>query len=422
VNPTVLIATTARWLPTARLTIALANTGFCVYAVCPSNHSIGKTNLVRRIFRYRGLSGLGSFSDAISASKPDLIIPGDDLAAQHLRSIYLELLRKSSAAAPFCKLIERSLGAPESFPILFERAKFIEFASKAGIRVPKTRVIQDVRDLQQWTSQNGLPVVLKADGSSGGVGVRVAGSFKEAESALRSLQKPPLFARAAKRTLIDRDPTLFLPSLLRQRSVVNAQTHVAGREATSTIACWKGEVLATLHFEVVHKTSSSGHATVLRLIENPEMSSAVKKLAQGLNLSGVHGFDFMLENHTGDAYLIEINPRSTQVGHLTLGLGRDIPAALYAAVSGNEVRPATKVTEKDTIALFPQEWIRDPGSIYLQSAYHDVPWDQPELIRAFIGERRKQSAWYAQENRLQGFAAGRLNGNEKSVTNTHGAI
>jgi len=115
----------------------------------------------------------------------------------------------------------------------------------------------------------------------------------------------------------------------------------------------------------------------------------------------------MLEAETGNAYLIEINPRSTQVGHLTLGPGRDIPAALYSAASGQRVRPAPKLTEDKTIALFPQEWIRDPASVFLQSAYHDVPWDRPELIRACVRSRRKQRAWYSQQSRLQAFSLAR---------------
>jgi hypothetical protein len=159
---------------------------------------------------------------------------------------------------------------------------------------------------------------------------------------------------------------------------------------------------------VIHKGVSSGPATVLRLIDNAEMSIAAERMARRLNLSGLHGFDFMLEAQTGNAYLIEINPRSTQVGHLTLGLGRDIPAALYSAVSGQPACPAMKVTNDDTIALFPQEWIRDPASTFLQSAYHDVPWDKPELIRACVHARRKQNAWYSQQSRLQAFSMARL--------------
>ena len=164
---------------------------------------------------------------------------------------------------------------------------------------------------------------------------------------------------------------LVWPSLLRRRPVVNAQAFVAGREATSAIVCWKGAVLASLHFEVVKKASSRGHATVVRLIENAEMSAAAEEMARRLNLSGLYGFDFMLEAETGNTYLVEINPRSTQVGHLSLGPGRDIPAALYAALSGKAVEATPKITEKDTIALFPQEWIRDAESPFLRLAYHD---------------------------------------------------
>jgi hypothetical protein len=189
---------------------------------------------------------------------------------------------------------------------------------------------------------------------------------------------------------------------------VNAQAFVAGREATSAVACWKGQVLASLHFEVLNKAESAGHATVVRLIENAEMSVATERIVRRLNLSGLHGFDFMLEAQTGNAHLIEINPRATQVGHLTLGPGRDLPAALYAAVSEQALQTAPKVTDNETIALFPQEWARDPGSTYLQSGYHDVPWDEPELVRACVRSRHKWSAWHSQRTSIQTLSAVRL--------------
>jgi hypothetical protein len=408
VQPTVLIVTTARWFPTARLAVALASAGFTVDAVCPARHPIAKTGSVRHTYRYNGLNAVASFAEAIAAAKPDLIVPGDDLSTQNLHGLYAREKGRGRDGEATCALIERSLGAPENFDVPYARTRFIELAREVGVRVPKTAVINNAADLRAWAAQTSLPVVLKADASSGGDGVRVAHTLAEAERAFRILQAPPLLARAAKRALVDRDVNLVWPSLLRRRSVVNAQTFVEGREATTAVACWKGEILAVLHFEVVNKGISSGPATVLRLIENSEMSSAAEKMVRRLNLSGLNGFDFMLESHTGDAYLIEINPRSTQVGHLTLGLGRDIPAALHSAVTGEAARPAPKVTNDDTIALFPQEWIRDPASPFLQSAYHDVPWDKPELIRACVSIRKKEQAWYSQQNRLQAFSLARM--------------
>jgi acetyl/propionyl-CoA carboxylase alpha subunit len=277
----------------------------------------------------------------------------------------------------------------------------MELAGQEGIRVPKSEVVRNTDDIRKSITQMGFPIVLKANATSGGDGVSIVHTLQEAEHALRALAAPPLLARAAKRALIDRDMTLVWPSLLRRRYVVNAQAFVAGREATSAIACWKGAVLASLHFEVLKKQDAGGPSTVLRLIENPEMSAAAEKIARRLELSGLHGFDFMLEAQTGNAYLIEINPRATQVGHLTLGPGRDLPAALYAAVSGEMIRTAPKVTENDTIALFPQEWIRNPASAFLRSGYHDVPWEEPELVRDCIRRRSNKTAQYLQQRWIE---------------------
>ena len=399
-KPKVLLATTCRWFPTARLGMALANAGCVVDAVCPSGHPLSRTGAVHQTHVYNGLAPLTSFADAIAAAKPEIIVPGDDLATWHLQHLYRRE-QGSTKRGTLCALIEHSLGAPESFPIVNSRSAFMELAHTERIRAPKAEVIRNIDDLKTWVARMGFPTVLKANGTSGGDGVRIVHTLDQAELALRTLQAPPLLARAAKRALLDQDKTLVWPSLLRRRSVVNAQAFVAGHEATSTIACWKGSILASLHFEVINKASSAGHATVVRLVENAEMSAAVEKMTRRLGLSGLYGFDFMLEVDTGNAYIIEINPRATQVGHLSLGLGHDLPAALYAALSGKAVQAAPKVTEKDTIALFPQEWIRDPESAFLQSGYHDVPWEEPEFVRDCVNNHRKQSAWYSRSGRKQ---------------------
>jgi biotin carboxylase len=278
-------------------------------------------------------------------------------------------------------------------------------AEQEGIRVPKTKRISNHSDLKNWISTTGFPSVLKANGTSGGDGVRVVDTREEAEHAFKTLQSPPLLARAAKRALLDRDATLVWPSLLRRRSEVNAQAFVSGHEATSSFVCFKGVVLACLHFEVLGKADSAGPATVLRRIDHPEMAAAVEKIAHKLNLSGIHGLDFMLEAQTNNAYLLEINPRATQIGHLTFGAGCDLPAALFSCITGNELQPAPRVSDNNTIALFPREWLRDPQSKYLVSAYHDVPWEEPDLILACVGKHGQQSIGHLQEAWQQKTAA-----------------
>ncbi len=397
-KPTVLIATTCRWMPTARLAMALAKVGFSVEAVCPSGHPISKTRAARKLYTYRGLSPVASFSEAIHSANPDIIVSGDDLATWHLERLYHQEKSNGNSGKKICDLIERSFGPPESFPVVYSRAAFMELAEQEGIRVPKTKLLSTRADLKTWISAAGFPSVLKANGTSGGDGVRVVETREEAEQAFKTLQAPPLLARAAKRAILDRDRTLVWPSLLRRRSTVNAQAFVQGHEATSAFVCSKGVVLACLHFEVLRKTDSAGPATVLRRIDHPEMAAAVEKMARRLNLSGVHGLDFMLEAETNNAYLIEINPRATQVGHLCFGAGRDLPAALLSSVTGSEVPPSPRVSDNDTIALFPREWLRDPQSKFLVSGYHDVPWEEPDLILACVGKLGQQSLGHLQES------------------------
>ena len=407
-KPTILIAATSQWFSTARLAMALADAGCIVDGVCPPRHPLRTISVLRKVHTYHGLTPIHSFSEAISASKPHLIIPGDDLSAQHLHTIYQRECGEGKATSPARAVIERSLGPGDSFPIVYARTKFLELAKSEGVRVPQTQVISDLEDLQNWLEHSGFPTVLKANGTSGGEGVRVVRTQYEAEAAFRRLQAPPMVARALKWALVDRDMTLVWPTLLRRRSVVNAQVFVEGREATTLVACWNGTVLAALHLEVLNKQNAAGPATVMRVVEHPEMQTAAEKMVRRLNLSGLHGFDFMLESGTGNAYLIEINPRATQVGHLTLGPGRDLPAALYAAVSGETYQAAPRLTESDTIALFPGEWLRNPESAFLRAAYHDVPWREPQLIRAGVRKPKTWSDSYLQQKWIRVFSGAKL--------------
>jgi hypothetical protein len=408
VKPTVLVATTSRWIPTARLAVALAQAGFIVKAVCPSSHQLSKTTAVEKLYPYTGVSPVSSFAHAITSANPDLIVPGDDFATLHLHHLHSREEKRGAAGTQICDLIERSLGKGEGFSIVEERTRFAQMAQEEGILGPPTEVITNECDLERFASRIGFPMVLKVNATSGGEGVRVAGTIEDAKREFRALCAPPVLARVAKRVVIDQDDRLVWSALLRRRPVVNAQGFVVGREATSLVACWQGRVLASLHFEVLQKTDSAGPATVLRLIDNSEMALAAEKTVRRLGLSGLNGFDFMLEANTGKTHLIEINPRATQVGHLTLGADHDLPAALYSAVSNQAPRPAPKMTDNNTIALFPGEWLRDPASAYLISAYHDVPWQESELVRACAQTRRKEKGWYSQRSWTGALSTARL--------------
>src|SRR5262249_53298322 len=116
------------------------------------------------------------------------------------------------------------------------------------------------------------------------------------------------------------------------------------------------------------------------------------------NLSGFIGFDFILDS-SGQAWIIEMNPRVTPICQLSLADGTNLTATLYAHMVGRVPLPETTSFTPELIALFPDEVLRLPSSEYLQWCRHDVPWDEPELVCTLlsqalrIGIRRRVRAW-----------------------------
>jgi hypothetical protein len=105
--------------------MALANAGFTVDAVCPSEHPLSATSALRRSHSYRGLSPLDSIVAALASANPDLLIPCDDLATRQLHEIHRARSRETQGPA-MRALIERSLGAPESFPMVYAERRSLK--------------------------------------------------------------------------------------------------------------------------------------------------------------------------------------------------------------------------------------------------------------------------------------------------------
>ena len=327
-------------------------------------------------------------------AQPDVIVPCDDLSAIHLHRLYLDLSQPGKTETRTIAVLRRSLGPHTSFPILDSRSNLMVLARSLGVRVPESSVVTK-DNLTEWLSRNGLPAILKADGSAGGRGVQVVRTVSRAQQAFAELSAPPIAARAIKRALCDQDRTLLTPWIQRRAPVVNAQVLVPGRDATISVACWEGEIVAALAVEVIKTQSPGGPSSVLRLIDSPEMSRSAEKIVNKLALSGLLGFDFILGEQNGYATLIEMNARATQICHLPMGTHHDLPVALSAIAGGDPIPATNPISDRAVIALFPQEWGSDPTSAYLSTAYHDVPWQEPRLVKACIDFYTAQRTWYS---------------------------
>jgi len=124
------------------------------------------------------------------------------------------------------------------------------------------------------------------------------------------------------------------------------------------------------------------------LLRDEEIETASRLLAKRLGLSGFHGLDFVIEDSTQQAYLIEMNPRATQLGHLNVCPRGNLADVLAAKVMNRTASPAAGALriQSETIALFPHAWKTDPENELLSTGYHDVPWEQPALVRELMGK------------------------------------
>ena len=396
-KPQVLLLATQRWANGARLGLALRAAGFRVSIWSPAGHPFLLTDAFDRHFAYGALEPLATLEAALLAGGPDLIVPCDDLATHYLQRLAARA-QHVAYLHHILAVIERSLGPATGLERLTARAHVVNVASAAGIPVPTTTRLHSAAELREWFSIHGFPAYLKADGSSGGMGVRPVHTYAEAQMAFATLDAPPRTLRTLKRLAIDRDTTLLGPMVRRQRPILSVQRGVAGVDANSAIFCWQGRVLASITVKVLATSYERGPSTVVQRIHNPAMEHAAHVLAAELQLSGFYGLDFVLDEQSGTPWLLEMNSRATQIAHLAMGPGHDLAIAAFAAVTGvaRQVRPL--LTEMEIIALFPQEWQRDPASPLLATAYHDVPWEAPALVRSFVNQRPGWRNWFSQQH------------------------
>jgi hypothetical protein len=380
-RPLVLIVAAKWWPLSARLAIAFLRDGCRVRAVCPAGHPLTYVSGLDGVDHYAGIDSITSLRRAMVKCRPDIVVPCDDGVVAQLHALY-------GLEPSLDQLIEDSLGAPKSYPIAASRYRFLLTASDLGILVPKCVRVGRAEDLVTWHEHVSSVGVLKVDGECGGNGVRICGSLDEFMLAWRELQTRVGPAASWKRFAIDRDPlALWMRRNASAAREVTIQQLIKGRPANSMLACWRGKVLAQVSVVVVASDGPTGAATIVRRINDTRMAQAAELLAEHLQLTGFYGLDFMIDAHTGAPFLIEMNPRCTQLGHLELPDQGSLAGILSAALRGTpSLRPRQPI-RAETIALFPQA--QAAGGLfsrYIDTGYHDIPRDEPRLVSELLLE------------------------------------
>jgi hypothetical protein len=390
-RPTVLLAASKWWPLAARLAVALDRQGCEVQALCPAHHLLEAVPAVRKTYRYGARDSLGSLRCALERARPDLIVPCDDGVSAQLHALHA----RDAAQRP---LIERSLGPPESYPVIDGRFELLSLADELGIRVPRHRRITAAAELADWHDEVSPVAVVKVDGEAGGNGVCISRNLADSIAAFERFRAPPGALMALKRAHIDRDPLASWGRSQTSRRAVSVQAFVPGRPANSMLACWRGKLLGIVSVAVVVADGPTGVASVVRVINDDRMRGAAELLAARLRLSGFYGLDFIIESGSDLPYLIEMNPRCTQLGHLEIPRSCSLAGALAAALMDRPPAMATQPLRSDLVALFPQA-LRAGDAVwpYVASGHHDVPDDanlRRELSRDIWPRRRWISRLY----------------------------
>ena len=392
--PRVLLLTTQRWPMAALLANALLKAGFAVEALCPKAHPLRALDELAATPVYDHLHRHGQLRRVVAGFAPDLLIPCDDIAVAVLHEHHARR-REGAAGDDVAALIKRSLGDPGQFGLLRHKSAFIGLAAAQGVTTPATVVIESADDLRRRLAGATFPVVVKADGWSGGRGTRVVRSVDDALAAYAALSRPISWLSALKDSLRE---GAGLPLLLRAeavRPIVTLQAFAPGAPVNRAVVCRRGAVLAGRTFEAVETMPNNGNATVVRPRRIPQIDAAVERCVAALGLSGLAGFDFMYDERTGEAALLEVNPRATSACYTACPGEPDLANALFAAATGGAVvsEPMVQWPDRALIALFPQEAERDPRSPYLEQALQQTPSDRPALVKACLAQAGQQTTY-----------------------------
>jgi len=313
----------------------------------------------------------------VKATSPRIILPCDDMAFQLLTSLAMAppANMRAELQLPLSALIRDSLGDPAWYRTSVDKILLPPAAAALGVRVPPHIVAGEIEEARAFIAVHGYPVVVKRRLGFAGSGVMICANDDELERAYRSLpQQSPLdLGNGGDRRLL-------------------VQAHVAGRGMYYQIAAWKGRLLAGMAVDkVLADPEPMGPATVCRYHRNDEVRDFARRLVEGFGMTGLMGLELIVDEHTREPHLLEVNRRITPGTHRGALYGLDLCAALHAAMHDQPYAARTDldVGEEDLVAHFPQEWLRDAGSIHLRTLRVDVPWDEPELIEAMLKLRNE---------------------------------
>jgi predicted ATP-grasp superfamily ATP-dependent carboligase len=266
---------------------ALALAGIGVYVIAPESFfALRCSRYCRGFSRLSKLKSDEDFIELINERllkwKIDVLVPSD------IWSVFLFARSGNVFQAPAIFPV----AAVETLEKLHDKRSFCELLRDLGISHPRTSQLRSAADAPAVTMP--FPVIVKPVSGEGGCGVLKMNSASELGLYLKSRGSKTLFPLVVQEFIDSSDAGI---SILAQN----------GNVVAWTIQRWIGR--ARLEF-VKHK----------------EILEVTKKIVRETSFSGVAHFDILIENKTGEMYVLECNPRFWGSLHVSVWSGVNFAA------------------------------------------------------------------------------------------------
>jgi predicted ATP-grasp superfamily ATP-dependent carboligase len=207
---------------------------------------------------------------------------------------------------------------------LHDKGKWGALAEAHGIAVPRTVSMEALAAEPHRIDELRFPVLLKPKQGGGGWSVREIANAQELTRLLRV------------DTLYEGSPLHFF----------NIQEKIQGITICVAMLYDRGRLIAKLTYEQLRVYPPPfGQATLRRSIRNRVAEENLRRLLDALNWHGICQADFLWEQSTQQAYLIDINPRFWGATALAEAAGIDFPYFVYRLALGEILEPAEDVPE-----------------------------------------------------------------------------
>ncbi len=240
-------------------------------------------------------------------------------------------LERAGATLPFADLA--------FIETLRDKARFGDFARRAGFATPRTRSFEDLEQLKACARELGFPVVVKRRISSGARGVSYAENERE-------------LVRAGREALA-LDPTPLLQERLPREGEAIGVSLLLWRDAPRT----RPRLVAGFaHRRLREYPVSGGSSTLREALRADDLVQRCAGFLADLGFVGVAMFEWKRDLRDGELKLLECNPRFWGSLHQAEIAGVSFPALLVRLARGETVATvASYRTDRRSRALLPAD-------------------------------------------------------------------